>query len=542
MTTRLRWLVPVLVLSALATDAAAQADAFRDGIRARNDRRWAEAATRMRAAIQENATESTEKVRITGLAFISFNSVEYLPHYFLGEALFNGGDCVAAVTAWEESERQGAVRSKAEFVQVMRGGYAACAQKGVLDPPTFQPLVGRAQSALAEATAARTRVAERNSEQDSAWRRNPSLQEQFETSRADFENAQARLAAGRRTRSAQDLNDARTSAERARDGFDRAQAGLVAAVALMSELQGQLVALERAVNDAEAIDRAIDPILARSPGLALPAAALAARATARDAVSRARAQLTRRDAVSPSALPDVSRSVQDAVTSLTGIRQQAVNVANMALEGERQRALGLADESLAFAQGGMANIDRVWTDKRAALGPEAEKGRDAARRQYEAATRTLTAARRSGDLDQIRTATRSLAGARRLIDSWITDFAGVVLTLEDRGVPAALVTASRHYFAGEYQSSLDALGAPGLVGDAAPLRVHVHLFRAGALFALYVRSGERSEPLRAQAAAEVARCKEIDPTFRPDSRAFGLRFLAFYDAPSPVPSQPPARQ
>jgi hypothetical protein len=107
-------------------------------------------------------------------------------------------------------------------------------------------------------------------------------------------------------------------------------------------------------------------------------------------------------------------------------------------------------------------------------------------------------------------------------------FADARLTLEDRGVPAALVTATRHYFAGEYQASLTALNDPTLTREDAPLKPHVHVFRAASLFALFVRSGEQASALRAQASAEVAACKQIDPGFQPDARAFGPRFRAFF--------------
>jgi hypothetical protein len=176
----------------------------------------------------------------------------------------------------------------------------------------------------------------------------------------------------------------------------------------------------------------------------------------------------------------------------------------------------------------MTTIDRVWTEKQSVLGAEAQKARDAARRQFDAAARRLNDARRSNDLEQIRDAARRLADARRLIDTWVKDFSGVPLTLEDRGVPPALVSASRNFFAGEYQASLDALSDPTLTRDDAPLRSHVHLFRAAALFTLFVRSGETATNLRDQALAEIARCREIDPGFQPDSRAFGLRFITFY--------------
>src|SRR5260370_33743682 len=44
----------------------------------------------------------------------------YLPHYYLGLAYFNTGNCEAAVKAWAESERQGSVREAAEYKTLQR--------------------------------------------------------------------------------------------------------------------------------------------------------------------------------------------------------------------------------------------------------------------------------------------------------------------------------------------------------------------------------------------------------------------------------------
>jgi hypothetical protein len=75
------------------------------------------------------------------------------------------------------------------------------------------------------------------------------------------------------------------------------------------------------------------------------------------------------------------------------------------------------------------------------------------------------------------------------------------------------------------------------------LQVHVHLFRAASLYALHVLSGESNQSLLAEAAAEVQRSKEIDPTFQPSRRAFTPRFITFYQTgvasviPSPASQQ-----
>ena len=92
---------------------------------------------------------------------------------------------------------------------------------------------------------------------------------------------------------------------------------------------------------------------------------------------------------------------------------------------------------------------------------------------------------------------------------------------------AALEEGARFYFAGEYQRALDSLGPVGGLSDV-PLQVHVHLFRAAALFGLYVRSGESNQALLKELLTAIERCKQIDPAFQPSARAFSPRFLSVY--------------
>jgi len=81
--------------------ASAQDEAFKRGIQARGDKKWAEAERQMRSAIQSNGQESNRKVRLNIVASVfGAGSIEYLPHYFLGEALYNQKDCAGAVAAW----------------------------------------------------------------------------------------------------------------------------------------------------------------------------------------------------------------------------------------------------------------------------------------------------------------------------------------------------------------------------------------------------------------------------------------------------------
>ena len=67
------------------------------GVEAVEAGQWADAERFFRAALEERSEE-----RISRLT-----KATYLPHYYLGVALAEQGDCKRALASWEESERQG---------------------------------------------------------------------------------------------------------------------------------------------------------------------------------------------------------------------------------------------------------------------------------------------------------------------------------------------------------------------------------------------------------------------------------------------------
>jgi hypothetical protein len=433
-------LLVTLLVSLGARDAAAQNTAFRAGIRTRNDcaraadasRCWEEVVAQMRAAIQVDALESKDKVSTGRFLGISVDSIEYLPHFFLGEALLAKGDCSGAMAAWDESDRQGVVRALPTYVPIMERGFALCASKGILPPSDFRSLVRQAELALENAAAVRGRVATRRPSQDDAWRNSVSLQQQFQQAQAELDTAQARLAAGRRERTASALKDAVTVASRARDRFARISSELETAVERVSRLESQLQNLSRAVTAADDVDVSVGERLSRLPRTAVPPSVTASRARARGALASARALVAGRAPASPAALIEAARQVQEATRALLTVRDE---------------------------------LARLATSR---------------------------------------------------------------LTLEQRGISAALVLGTRRYLAGDYQAALSALNDPALVGEDAPFQAHAHAFKAASLFALFVRSGERTESLKEQARAEAKLCLGLTPGFQPDPRVFSPRFLAFF--------------
>jgi hypothetical protein len=67
--------------------------------------------------------------------------------------------------------------------------------------------------------------------------------------------------------------------------------------------------------------------------------------------------------------------------------------------------------------------------------------------------------------------------------------------------------------------------------------LHVHLFRAAALHALYVQSPETKAGLLAQAQEEVEKCKQIASTFQPHPGMFSPRFITFFQGGSVASGQ-----
>ncbi len=92
----------LLALSALKTSADAVSE-YREGIRAADRGRWDEVIRRMTAAIAEDRTEAGGRPM-----FIYGTRYEpYVPYYFLGRAYAEKRDCASALTALNESARQG---------------------------------------------------------------------------------------------------------------------------------------------------------------------------------------------------------------------------------------------------------------------------------------------------------------------------------------------------------------------------------------------------------------------------------------------------
>lgn len=106
----------------LASSAESQfLQEYKQGLKAAEDGDWRAAADAMRRAIAERPEE---KASLPGRVYLK----PYLPHYQLGVALFELGDCEGARGAWNEAERQGVISGRPE-IGVVREKRAECERR-----------------------------------------------------------------------------------------------------------------------------------------------------------------------------------------------------------------------------------------------------------------------------------------------------------------------------------------------------------------------------------------------------------------------------
>lgn len=521
------WSRPALLTGAVwiltlifAPAAHAQDDAFKAGLSARGDRKWQDVVVQMRRAIQEDATEATRMVRSGIGGLLRQGGTQYLPHYFLGEALFNLQDCVGAVGAWSRSEQQGVVRSRPDFLAILQNGYVSCEAKGVLPPAKYDPLLTRITQTVNDVNTQAKTVTTLGTANIDLWQGD--VKEQYDRASGEIQNARTRLEAATRSRSQSDFNDASAATERAKRILVTIEANLNAAVYARLSLQGQAKDVEQMIATADEFDRAIDGRKA-----VLTPSLTAARQEGRNAVARARDRLSAGVKASNAIVLSESRTIaQDASTRLKQVLDDLTRLEGDALRRQLTEATARANEAFSFVDGAFATLDHLAAERPALMRPDMTADREAIQRQVASLRRRFDAARNGENVSSIVEATRLTSVAGNRLNELISIFGP--MTLSDRGVHPALAEGARLFFAGEYQQVVSVLNPSGGFAADTPLQLHVHLFRAAALHALFVRSREADSSMRAQALAEVEACRRIDSAFEPDPRAFTPTFIRFF--------------
>jgi hypothetical protein len=126
--------------------------AYKAGLDAVEAKDWSRATTSFEKAIAERAEE---KMKLPVKLFLR----PYVPHFYLGFARFESGDCAGALAAWAESERQGVAPRLPEFDRARRGRLE-CDQRA--RNRALGQARAEAQSALARSTAAVAALDERS--------------------------------------------------------------------------------------------------------------------------------------------------------------------------------------------------------------------------------------------------------------------------------------------------------------------------------------------------------------------------------------------
>jgi hypothetical protein len=517
-----------LCVAAFPSLARAQDDAFKQGLQARGDKKWADVARLMRSAIQSDAQESTRKVRSNVVArLFGAQGMEYLPHYFLGEALKNQQDCAGAVTEWSTSEQQAAVLSRPDFVAVIKRGYLECAGKGVLPPNEFNPLLASTRETYVDVNALAKRIVDAGSAHPDIW---PSLAAQYDRAHRELETAAARLTSAMRSRSASDLNEATAASERATAFLRPLEASLTAAIDKVASTQQRIRDVEQTLAAAEDTDKTIDTVKAT-----LGDALTASRKSARDQVSQARERLTMgQKTQNASTVAEALKYAQSAAGTFTQVLEQARRLARGAFEQQFGESVNAADQAFASVSALIGMLDRRTQQKPDAATPAVVDQLEALRKRIDAQRRRFDRVRTSEDLAGVADVVKQARDAEVSLNALLQEIGP--LTLRERGVSSALEQAARSFLNGDYQATLAALDPSAAAGEG-PLQLQVHLFRAASLYGLFVRSGEARKDLHASAVAEIELCKRISSSFEPDPRVFAPRFIALYKTPAAVSSQ-----
>jgi hypothetical protein len=465
-----------------------------------------------------------------GLGGVFGGGTEYLPHYFLGEALFNLKDCAGAVAAWSISEQQGAVRTRSEYVAVMQKGYAACAASGVLLNPQYLPLLSRTREAVTNITALAAAIAA-NIEKHPELLRND-LRTQYDRARVELQNAHNLLAVATRTRLERDFLETGATADRAGALLQTVDAQFRSLLDAIATADSLYTEVERILSDGDAHLQALDAkrsIVASRPSLT------AARQQASDGLSRVRSQLAGAKG-NVAALKAVRGQAEEALQRFKVLGAEVARIDKEDRDSRLRSLAAAAAQAYALVVDGFATVEQRTTQKPDSMTPDMSAQRETLAKEGETLRRRYEAAQRGQSAAALQDVARLAVELRAKLDDLIVRFPDV--TIIDRGIRPELAEGARLFFAGDYPQAIATLDLSRLTNVG--YQEHVHLFRAAAFHALFVRGGAKDAALRQQAVTEVEQVKRLKPDLTPDSRSFGPTFLTFFTAVPPTPASTPS--
>ncbi|HEV8240101.1 MAG TPA: hypothetical protein VGS57_12090 [Thermoanaerobaculia bacterium] len=263
----------MLVLALVASVAHADyRETYRRGIDAFTGKRWEEAARLMRQAIAEHPE--------AGAGILGMR--RYTPHYYLGIALVEQGDCPGAVEAFDTAEKQG---------KLSREELRDLTQRRLLCRGRMQRVAEAAAAAQREVDTTSTALAQVAAVESSplmreAWREgSPSLAARQEAAAGQLAAARAQLARAERELDADKVAEAGRSAQAARRELESIRAAATARRdQLQAEAQRELAALRKSTEEARRRVASVSKTLAP-----LPAAIARQTARVQEAIARAAA-------------------------------------------------------------------------------------------------------------------------------------------------------------------------------------------------------------------------------------------------------------
>ena len=385
-----RMLLAVMGVCAIPSLAIAQDEAFKQGLEARGDKKWAEVVRHMQNAVRSDGQESTRKVRS---GFLGVQGMEYLPHYFLGEAYFNLQDCGGAITEWSASEQQSALKIKPEFVAVVRKGYQECAKKGVLLPADYNPMYLSTRQAYMDASALAKRVSDLGTANRDVWRADAG--DQYEKANKELATSVARLTAGQRTRLAGDFAESKAASDRAIAILRPLESSLNSAVEALSSVQRLSREVEQIIAGADATNDAIEG--AKS---SLTDALQAARKSGGEQLTQARERLAvGQKTQNPAVVSEALKYAQSASTGLTQVLEQARKLARGAFEQQLGDSVRAVDEAFSRVSAAMTALDRRSSQKPELVQSQISE-RAALDKQVQGLRRRFERARKTEDSDE----------------------------------------------------------------------------------------------------------------------------------------------
>ncbi len=482
-------------------------ESFKEGIEAVDLERWREAEGHFRQAVAANGQESDRRIFISG-AF----SRPYLPHFYLGWALFQQGPdaCEAALEAWDVSESQAVVVSFRRLHQDLLKGRTSC--RRVLLPKTAAQIGGR----LSDLESLMLRL----DGSPDALRQRRATEDALATAR---QRLQASLAA-------EDLAAVRLAGQVVEEQLKRLEVWLEEAVARASQEQALTSTQAReALAAAERFERQLLGRLA-DPGL-----------------------VERRNR-----LPDPGLA-QDLQQRLDGLRRRlGVATEPIQLESLRAEAAAIGAELVAL----VGRYDQLLAEPVTEIAPAAQEAQVEPPSAGAPPPPASTSPGMGPSVDSLTVSTADAALASLLKSSaellqWLRDsgLTGRLLQLQSDRLQALSAVAGNGVEAGDEGEALkarlrashgalqllaagqalvqgDALGCLRVLGmgplEEESWQVQGHLFAAAAHFVLYRRSdGRDAEQWRAATSARD-RCLRLRPELVPDRTFFSPAFQAFF--------------